>query len=89
LVSVFEAVERELAALPDALAGSGLAAVALEIARGLDGPASLAMKSMAAKELRDTLGVLAGLAPPVERNDLVDQLRQRRDKKVGRAAASG
>lgn len=89
LVSVLEAVQTELDGLPDQLSKSGLAAAALEIARGLDGPASLAMKSMAAKELRDTLGVLLSQAPPAERNDLVDQLRQQREKKVGRAAAKG
>jgi hypothetical protein len=88
-VSVFEAVRAELDGLPVELAGSGLAAAALEIAAGLDGDASLAMKSMAAKELRDTLAVLRGLAPPAERNDLVDQLRQRREKKIGRAEAAG
>lgn len=88
-MSVFEAVRAEVDALPDDLAGSGLAAAALEIARGLDGPASLAMKAMAAKELRDTLGVLLAKAPPVEREDEVAKLRKRREAKVGRAAAKG
>lgn len=88
-MSVVEAVQAELDDLPPELAKSGLAAAALEIARGLDGSASLAMKSMAAKELRDTLGVLLSKAPPMERNDLVDQLRQKREKKLGRAAAEG
>ena len=63
------------------LAGGPLAASALEMARGLDSGASLAQKTLAAKELRETMDRLRELAPAEKKKDRVDELKERRTKR--------
>jgi hypothetical protein len=83
-VSVARAVEKDLAEIrkrdPD-LADSGLAASALALARGIDEGASLAMRSMATKELRENLDRIRELAPKQKREDSIDRLAQQRAKR--------
>jgi hypothetical protein len=73
-VSNVEQLQSELETLPHALVG--LAQVALTLAAGLDDDrASLAMKSMAARELVVTMDRIRELAPPARQKDFVDNLR--------------
>lgn len=85
MVSVVEAVERDLVELDrrrPGLSESSLAATARALAAGLDdGRASLAMKSMASKEFRETMAALAALAPDVVAEDAIDELERRREKR--------
>lgn len=77
-MSVTEAVERDLAAMPSGVADSGLAAVALALAAELDAPKNSATsKSMCAGQLRDALRDLRALAPPKRERDELDDLRIR------------
>ena len=85
---MLEAVERDLAALGGDLAFSGLALTAKALAREIDEPGNSATsKSMCAARLGETLDRLRELAPPVREANKVDELRARRDARVGRAAS--
>lgn len=69
-----EQTEAELATLPNA--PLGLAQIALTLAAGLDDHRpSLAMKSMAARELVVTMDRIRELAPPAKQKDFVDNIR--------------
>jgi hypothetical protein len=89
-----EAVQRDLRAIakrdPD-LAESGMAQVALTLARGLDNDKnSLTSKAMATGQLRETLALLRELAPDEKKEDTVDQIGAKREQRRKRkAAASG
>jgi hypothetical protein len=78
-VSVVEAVEAELAELK---VSGALAACALAMASEIDGNTSATSKSMCAKVLVDVMQRLRADAPPVPIKDPVDELRQRRQKRV-------
>lgn len=85
LVSNVDQLEAELKTLPDA--PLGLAQVALTLAAGLDdSDSSLAMKSMAARELVVTMDRIRELAPPARQKDFVDKQRDevkaRRDRRA-------
>lgn len=85
MVTASEAIEAELAELrkrEPALADGVLASSALEMARGLDSTASLAQKTLAAKELREIMDRLRELAPAEKAKDRVDDLRDRRAKRL-------
>lgn len=88
------AVRRDLDAIakrdPD-LAKSGLANVALTLARGLDSDSSLTSKSHAAGQLRDTLTQLFEMAPDENKEDTVDQIGAKREQRrsKGKPAATG
>ena len=89
-MSTVEAVEADLADLAKRdrkLAGSGLAASALVLAAGLDSGASLGQKAVAAKELQTILSTLRELCPPEKQKDRVDDLRDRRAKRLGGSKA--
>jgi hypothetical protein len=86
-------VERATAAylktLPADLAGSPLAASALAMAQGLDGPSSLTSRTMAAKAHQDLLREVRSLAPAKETHDgLDDELARRRARLAGTAAST-
>ena len=69
------------------LAESGLAEMARALARGIDNTEnSFTSRSIAAKELRDTMSVLRDLAPAEAKHDKVDELAKRR---ADRLAARG
>lgn len=86
-----EAVQRDLDSIakrdPE-LAQSGLAVMALTLARGLDSDSSLTSKAMASKALSDTLAQLRELAPDEMKEDGVDDLTARRAKRINRGAAA-
>lgn len=76
-MSVREAVERDLAKLPDDLADSGLAATALAMADRIDG--GKGSPSECAKALMQALEQLRDLAPaPEKEKDGLDDLSARR-----------
>lgn len=88
-MSVAAAIERDLTDLrkrDSALADSGLAASALELARGMDGDNSLTSKSMAGNQLRETMKLLREMAPKARKKDSIDQLAEQRSKRRSAAA---
>ena len=88
-MSVLEAVEGDIAEIAKrdkALADSGLAAMAKQLARELDANNSATSKSMCARALMDALEKLRDLAPADDAKDRVDELGARRDKRRSRAA---
>jgi hypothetical protein len=85
-VSVVAAVEGDLARLPEDLAGSGLAAVALAMAERID--AGRGSPSECGKVLVDALLKLRDLAPPKQERTKLDELSAKRATRLaGRAAA--
>lgn len=78
-MSVTEALTAELEALGPRGANSTLAAVALSLARALDGDASATSKSMCAKSMVDVLRELRSIAPPKQEADNLDDLTARRE----------
>ncbi len=87
---VTAAVQRDLAAIgvrDEALAESGLAAAALELAAQLDGDNSATSKAACAKALGEILATLRELAPVAQLDDQVDELAARAAKKLKRGAA--
>lgn len=85
------AVERELAALEQRKPGAGssvLASVARALAADVDSPGTSATaRAAAARQLRETWLVLAGLVPDEKAGDVVDDLAAQRA--VRKAAAKG
>ena len=75
------AVRADLKGLGKDLEGSGLAAVAVAMAREIDGENSATSKSMCAKALQDILGQLRGLAPPKAERDRIDDLADKRNRR--------
>lgn len=89
VISVVEAVERDLAELETREAGlsmSALAATALALARELDSKTSATSKSMCAKALVDVLAELRGLAPEKHVASPLDEINARRARKLKKTA---
>jgi hypothetical protein len=82
-MSVVEAVQAEIDAL-NAPKGS-LSATALAMAAEIDGENSATSKSMCAKVLVDTMERLRAAAPPEKREDGVDEIAKRRERRLRRA----
>lgn len=83
VVSVRDAVERDLERLPEDLAGSALAASALALAQEIDRSGNSATsKSMCAKALQDVLRELRSLAPAEEEHDEIDELEAQRRRRI-------
>jgi hypothetical protein len=79
VVSVVEALERELGLMGERASGSALAASALVLARQLDDPGvSATSKSMCARALRELLDRLRELAPEEDAGDRLDEIAARR-----------
>lgn len=82
-MSVTEAVERELKAMPAAVGRSAVAAAALAMAGEIDDPGNSATsKSMCSKELREAMTALRALAPAKRKSDQIDDLTKRRAKRL-------
>lgn len=77
---------KDLAKRDEPLARSALAASALALARELDNPNSATSKSMCANALRDTLDRLRELAPAEKEQDRLDELADRRTRRLKRAS---
>jgi hypothetical protein len=74
VVSVVEAVRRDLERLGEGAAESALAAAVLVLAEKIDRRVSWAD----VKELRESMAALRSLAPPEKEPDAVDDLAERR-----------
>lgn len=86
--SVSEALERELAAMPQELRESTLAATAMSLADALDDPDNSATsKSMCGRVMLDILDRLRELAPPQQQTTQLDDIRNRRQQRLGLAAS--
>ncbi len=83
VVSVAAAVQRDLVALADdELAGSALAATALELGRMIDDPENSATsKANCAGKLLELMRELRSLAPEEQEDDRLDDLSARRDER--------
>jgi hypothetical protein len=78
-VTVRGSLEAELRALRVDIAGSALAAAALELASQLDDPGVAASaKAACARSLREVTDRLRELVPPVPKGDKVDEITARR-----------
>lgn len=86
-MSVVAGVRRELERLPEDLRESGIAAVALAMAERID--SGKGSPSECGKVVVDALTRLREMAPPEQQKTRVDELRERRAKRLegGSAAA--
>lgn len=86
---VRDAVEAELAGLPDDLATSSTAASALRLADSIDlGTETYRFQSALVAQLRECMTELRALAPPKVEGDHVDELNDKRAARR-RAASAG
>jgi hypothetical protein len=88
-VTVFEAVEAELKDLGEKAQDTALAAAALALAAEVDGGNSLTSKTLAVKEIRETLRELRALVPPKPEEDEIERARRRRADRLAGTAAAG
>ena len=80
-----KAVLRDLQALPDDLRKGAIAAVALGLARDLDqGDMTARDKAGMYAQLRMAMVTLREIAPGEARGDHTDEVRERREKRLGR-----
>jgi hypothetical protein len=84
-MSVADEVAAELEDLHAAETSPGMAAVARDLARAMDGTDAPTAKAVAARELRSIMGDLRRLAPVETKGDAVDDIAEQRAKR--RAAA--
>lgn len=85
---VVGAVRGDLAKMPDEIAASGMAMVALALARELQDPFNSATsKALCAARVTEILGELQRLAPPKQEADGIDRIAAQRKKR--RAAVGG
>lgn len=80
-------VSAELAVLPGEIRDRAAARVAMLLARRLDGGLPAADVTAVARELRITMAALAGLAPAEQPESAVDDLRDRRARRLAADAA--
>lgn len=79
--AVHKATLAELAELGVDPAENGMAAAALRLATELDSAQDPRHAAAAARELRQAVAVVRGLAPPRDRGDKVDDLTARRARR--------
>lgn len=84
---VEEAVQRDLSHLPDDLRRGGIAATALRLAQDLDrGLVTGRDAAGHGREIRMCLAQLRDWAPGENKGDQTDEVRQRREQRMGAAA---
>ena len=83
---MLEGIEKELATLPLDLAQSGTAAVARAMAERIDG--GRGSPSECGKVLLHALETLRALAPPKKEADKLDDLAERRAKRIAARGAN-
>ncbi|MFS8200485.1 hypothetical protein ACLVWQ_17585 (plasmid) [Streptomyces sp. CWNU-52B] len=84
-MDVTDKIAQELGDLHADETSPGMAAVALDLARGIDGTDVPGVKAKAAHELRSIMADLRRLAPVESKGDTVDDIAEQRKKR--RAAA--
>jgi hypothetical protein len=81
IMSVADKIAEELDDLHAAETSPGMAAVALDLARGIDGTDVPGVKAAVADKLRSIMADLRRLAPVGEKGDAVDDLNRQREKR--------
>ncbi|GKQ34584.1 hypothetical protein ALMP_11330 [Streptomyces sp. A012304] len=84
-MAVADKIAAELDDLHAEETAPGMAAVALDLARAIDGTDAPTAKAVAARELRSIMADLRKLAPVESKGDAVDDIAEQRKKR--RAAA--
>lgn len=85
-MSVEDATRAELDVLRVEETAPGLAAVALDLARAIDGSDAPTAKAVVARELRAVISDLRKLAPIGEEGDALDELTRKREARRARSA---
>ncbi|MFF4347540.1 hypothetical protein [Streptomyces sp. NPDC001530] len=90
-MSVADKIAAELDDLHADETSPGMAAVALDLAKAIDGSDAPTAKAVAARELRSIMSDLRKLAPVGEKGDAVDDIAEQREKRraAAREQASG
>ncbi|MFI8531793.1 hypothetical protein ACIGMX_16325 [Streptomyces aquilus] len=90
-MSVADRIDEELSDLHAYETSAGMAAVALDLARAIDGTDIPGVKAKTAHELRSIMADLRRLAPAETKGDAVDDVAQQREKRrrEARQAAGG
>lgn len=90
-MSVADRVTTELDDLHAEETSPGMAAVALDLAKAIDGTDAPTAKAVAARELRSIMADLRRLAPAETKGDAVDDIAEQRAKRraAAREQASG
>ncbi|MFF5004675.1 hypothetical protein ACFY3G_17815 [Streptomyces phaeochromogenes] len=84
---IAKATAKDLAELGVDPADNAIAAAAIRLATELDCAPSPKDAAAAARELRQAMAVVRGIAPPKELGDRIDQLSQRRNRRRAPKAA--
>jgi hypothetical protein len=85
--AVTKATNTELAGLGVDPASSAQAAAAVRLAKEMDSATDPRHAAAVARELRQAMAVVRAAAPPKELGDRVDEIEQRRQKRLQAAAA--
>lgn len=90
-MSVADEIAAELEDLHAAETSPGMAAVARDLAKSMDGTDAATAKAVAARELRSIMGDLRRLAPVETKGDAVDDIAEQRAKRraTAREQAAG
>lgn len=90
-MNVADKIAHELEDLHADETSPGMAAVALDLAKAIDGTDAPTAKAVAARELRSVMADLRRLAPVGEKGDTVDDIAEQRKKRraAAREQASG
>lgn len=87
---VAQAVERDLASYPDALARGAIAATALRLAFELDSGIVMGRDAAGhAREIRLAMQALRELAPVADSGDQTDEIRARRERRLAAQPGAG
>ena len=87
-LAVEAAARKDLRAFPSAYRDSAVGKTYLLLARRLDAGLSARDAATLAREMRLTLLALYDLAPPHREDDPMDELRERRERRMQQLAAS-
>ena len=82
------AVEADLVRFPVELQTGALAAACRNLGRRIDAGMAARDVITATREIRTTMGVLLALAPVGEGDDVIDELRERRARRISAEAAA-
>jgi hypothetical protein len=85
-MSLVDKIQHEVDDLHADETAPGLAALAVELAKAIDGCDAPTSKAVVARELRSVIGDLRKLAPIGEEGDALDELTRKREARRARGA---
>lgn len=85
-MSLADKIQSEVADLHADETAPGLAQLAVELAKAIDGSDAPTAKAVVARELRAVIGDLRKLAPIGEEGDALDELTRKREARRARGA---